>query len=507
MGIASWWSKFLEREQEPRRETASPADEPVDLDAPARKVSSKQVNDQLRIHDYRHVTHAMGGPIAVRTFMTEGLEAVNARELRVTFPADWDADAIGTVHKVLSTLHRLAADGRPAVLGGFTGLEVSGLAGGDLIGLTYARGAVIPGIPKAESALVAILLHPEELELVQQGLVTRVLGRLTARARVFPYPPCWEVRATPVFRAADQAASLLEKVPRASLGDLRVTAIEEPSPEEPSTTVFLSLPPNAPRAFRELWSDASMQALALHAFLAPDADAQATWMPGMTERTANMRGTAPPRRIGYAFLMIAGTAEPDADFRFIEDGIGLLLPEAALARLREALISGEALSLPLGGRSRLVLEPRPQAIHDPFTGGRLQAEEGWESYKPDAPRSRTGPVEIEQVILLLPESELGARIDLPAFAAFIESIEQLVARLAGLHPVEAPLEIAIRVTLAPEERPQAQLAARGATREQVAQLALIAPLLQALEELAPVPVRGEVPFQIRATIHPPPRGN
>jgi hypothetical protein len=368
VGIASWWSKLLGREQEQREpQTAPPIDEPVDLDAPARRVSSKQVNGQLWIHEYRHATHAMGGPITVRTFMTEGLEAVNARELRATVPADWDEGAIEMVHEVLSTLHRLAADGRPAVLGGFTGFEISGLAGGERISLTYARGAVIPGIPKAESALVAILLHPEELELVQQGLVTRVLGRLTARARVFPYPPCWEVRTTPVFRAADQAASLLEKVPRASLGDLRVTAIEETSPEGPSTTVFLSLPPNAPRAFRELWSDASMQVLTLHAFLAPDADAQATWMPGMTERTANMRGTAPPRRIGYAFLMIAGTDEPDADVRFIEDGIGLLLPEAALARLREALISGEELSLPLGGRSRLVLEPRPQAIHDPQT--------------------------------------------------------------------------------------------------------------------------------------------
>lgn len=475
MGIRSWWNMLRGRPPAQADEDAA-----IDTDAPARRVATRQVRDGLAIHEYHHAAFSVRGPFPVRTFMTEGLAALEAREVRATVPAGWDDPAIAVVGKLFSTLHQLAADGRPAMLAGWSGFQASGLSGGALIGVTYARGTPVLGIPGADAALVAVLLHPEELELVQQGLMTRVLGRLATKARHFPYPPCWEVRTTPVFRMKEQAESLLARMPLAGCGDLRVT-VEESNEGAPAATVCLSLAADDVGTLAEIWSDATPSVVALAALLSPDADGQATWVPGQTERTANTCVTA-PRRLGYAFLTVAFIDDSPAMLRYIEDGVGLILPEAARARLREALASGEALELPIDGESRLVLELR---------------SEGRETYQPAAPRSQTGPVKIDRIVLLLPDDELRARVEVATLTGLITSVEQILERVAGLHPMDAPTELAIGLTLAPEQQPRVQLAYRG-----VRQDALLITLAKELEALAPVPVRGEVPFRIEATIQP-----
>ena len=469
----------------------------VDPDASARRVATRKGAGGLLIHEYRHALRAAGGPLAVRTFLTEGLEALGAREVRATVPVAWDEAASSVAPQMLASLQPLAAGGRPALLGGWTGFETPGLGGGKLVGVTYARGTPIRGVPGAEAALVAVLLHAEELELVQRGLMTRVLGRLASRARIFPYPPCWEVRAQPVLRAADQAASLLEQVPRATVGDLRVTELLGPPAGERLSTILVSLPGDAAAAMETIWSDASLPAVALLAKLAPDADGQATWEPGSTERTGNGIGTAPPRRLGYGFVMFVGTEEPAPDLRYIEDGIGLLLPGTSLERLRAALRAGEDVALPVGEDGRLAIEFRRDAQGDPFTGGQLRATGGWERFRPDAPRPQVGPVKIEQIVLLVSEQELRERVEAAALASFIASVEQILEQLAEQHPVDAAMELAIGLQLAPGRPPKVQLAFRGAD-----EAALLGPLLAELEALAPAPVRGEVSFRIDAAVAP-----
>ncbi len=506
MGFASWWNKLRGRPEAPRDGDdggggggGGGGRRDDDPDEPARRVATTAVNNGVVIHEYRHVVRAVGGPIAARTYITEGLAALGADEIRATVPRAWDEDASGVAFGTLATLGRLAAEGQPARLGGFTGFESSGLANGKPVGITYARGTPVPGMAGAQSALVAVLLHPEELELAKRGLAMRVLGHLAARARVFPYPACWELRDAPVFRVADQAASLLEKMPCASLGDVRVTASEEPSPEgEPAATIVVSLPPGASERAKELWSDASLRTLALLARLAPSADGQAIWVPGAAERTATGIGTSMPRRLGLAFVMLVGSGDAPAELRYIEDGVGLLLSEAALDEVREALLAGNELTLPLGGRGRLVLEHRSDIVSHPFTGGQLHAEKGWETYHPDTPRASSGPVEIGRVVLGIPEEMLAARVEVATLAAFMKSVEQILEGLAERCPVSGRVEIAIGLTLRPDEPPEVKLAFRGAS-----EIALLGELQQELDALDPVPVRGEVPFWIEAVVGPP----
>ena len=149
------------------------------------------------------------------------------------------------------------------------------------------------------------------------------------------------------------------------------------------------------------------------------------------------------------------------------------------------------------GGDRLVIEHRPKAMTDPFTGAQLHAAEDWERYQAATPRPRTGPLQIDQIVLLIPSDQLEARIEVATLSSFIRSVEQIVERLATLHPVDAPVELAIELVLSPEQRPRKRLAFRGA-RE-----ALMAPLTKELEALeAPATMRGEAPFRIDLTVHP-----
>ena len=346
MGLQDWWNKWTSG-------GAAGADEgPIDPAEAAERVGSSAVSTGLTIHEYRHALAGPESPRLVRTFVTEGLLPLGSQEVRATVPRSWDASSVESVVNVLARQERFVTEGRAAVLGGFTGLRVKGATGGDLLGITYARGTPVAGIDGAEAALVAVRLHEEELELVQKGLATRVLGALATRARFFPYPPWWEVRTEPAFGRRDQEHSLLERIrPWLTVGDAHLTRFD-------TTTLQLSLPPDAVWTFQSLWEQhPDTGALVLLTQLAPDADGQMVWVPGATEPQATAAGPIAPRRMGHAFAVLT-RAETTSE-KLLEDGLGLLLADADFDRVRDALIAGQDLALPVGDGVTLQLEFRP----------------------------------------------------------------------------------------------------------------------------------------------------
>jgi hypothetical protein len=438
-----------------------------------RHVSSTPTSGGLTLHEYRHVLDTVKGPLPVRTFLTEGLAARGGTEVRATVPEGWTEGASAAL-RTLELQERFVAEGRPAALGGFTGFRVPGLAGGATVGLTYARGQRVDGIAGSEDALMAVLLHPDELALVQQGLAARVLGALGALTRYFPCPPWWELRSQPVLTPAQQSQSLLERVaPRVAAGDVRITQLEDGS-------LRLSLPESAVPTLAQLWAQAPQtRTLVLLAQLAPDADGQMVWVPGSTTPNAIAAGAGQPRRMGYAFLALVGHDEPD--LRMIEDGVALLLPPEPFDALQAALSSGRSETVRAGSLT-LRLEVRPA---------------GREIFHPERPRPETELATL-QVVLLIPAAELEGRVEVDALAAFVRQLDDTLQQLAASHPVAAEASVAVEVTLSPDAPPRLQVSSRPP------ELALLAPLRQSLPGLPPVPVRGEVPFRLEAKIRPPP---
>jgi len=480
---------------------AAPAgDELAEPAEPAVHVASVTVSDALTIHEYRHSQPVSGGVITVRTLVTEGLGAWSAPEVRATVPDDWSEPQLGVARSMLGLQERLARGGRPAVLGGFTAVRLAGLPDLELIAVTYARGSAIPGIDGSSRHLVAVLLHPDEFAVVQDGFSTRVLGMLADRARVFPYPPCWEIRDQPVVTPADQARSRTVKAGALlAFGDLRVTAHQQIVDDVPAAvTLVVSLPPDGAGAMQRLWREIpDARAVTLLAQLAPDADGQKVWVVGSDQPHATSVGGVRPVRLGCAFVtLVAGVDQPV--LKHFEDGVSVLLTDDGFDQVREALVSGSDLSLPLDPGCDLVVEYRPEAMIDPFTGEVQRAAGGWEMRRPARPAPADGPVGATTIVLGVPDDVLFTRIEADDLVGCIQQVQAVVHRLAEEHPVAAPVQIAIGLTLDPAAPPRVQLASRGGPAP-----ALLDPLAAELAGVDPVPVRDQVSFRLEVELRPP----
>lgn len=497
MGLADWWKNLWSKPVGSPSEAPRPVDDPgLDPDAEATKLGTTELSANLRVHEYAHAVESRQGRLRVRTFVTEGLGAMRAQEVSATLPFEWGDAAVRAVMTLFQHLERFAAEGTPASLGGYTGFRSEGFGAGRLWGVTYARGTSVRGIPVGTSTLAAVLLHEEEFGFVQRGLATRVLGRLAERARYFPYPAWWELRDAPVFSESEEAQSFIERVnPHLLLRDVRVSRVGE-------TDLVVSLPASAAATFRTLWAEhPDLATFALHADLAPDADAQMIWFAGATEPNATARGDRPPQRFGYAFAIFAGSGDRDF-YRGMEDAASVILSTRTFARLREALLCGSELTLPFEDGMTMRLTVRPDRIEDPFTGGTLSAAGGWERYAPAKPKVDVGRVAGISIVLLIPEPVFAERVDVSTLAEFTNTVQRTLERLAGELPVKTVTPVALQFTLLPEAAPRVQIAYQGREAPQ-----MFGPLHEALSAMSPVAVRGEVIFRVEASVHPHPLGN
>jgi hypothetical protein len=228
-------------------------------------------------------------------------------------------------------------------------------------------------------------------------------------------------------------------------------------------------------------------------------------MPGITERQMNIIGTAVPRRLGCAFLMlVAGDETPQ--LRYIEDGVCLILTNPMFDQVQGALTTGTELTLQVDHRTELVVEFRPKSIVDPFTGGALHSHRGWERYEPAVPRHADergrSAMEVKQLVLLLADDQIESRVSLAGFASFVAMVHETMERVARLHPVRSPIPVVVGVTLVPDEACRVQLAVQGAPAPELCKA-----LTRELAALPPVAVSDEVPFRIDAILRAPPSIN
>lgn len=347
MGILDWWKK--------RGAAAPPDDDGIPIGAivterepTARKVgTSAGGSARYVIDEYRYTLDTKRGPIAVRTFTTVGLVERGVNEVRITVPADWSDATAEHARGVLVIQERFVAGGQPAVLGGYTGFQVTRDGRPVIVRVIYARGTEVLGIPGSADALAAVHLEEEEFEIVMKGMSARVLGRLALRARFFPYPPWWEHRARPVISQREQASSMVPRIGcQATAGDVRVTGVGK--------TIEISVPSDAAaRTFAQLTGDEEM--FLVHAEVAPDADAQYVWLADGGAPAATT-AVAQPTRFAFAFVLFA-SGSPSA-VKTTEDGVSMLLPRADMARVLAALRAGDGLVLDVADTTIKILVRR-----------------------------------------------------------------------------------------------------------------------------------------------------
>ncbi len=464
-------------------------------DASAVEMPSTVLSPTLTAREFHHALGTRDGVLQVRTFVTVGLKARGAREISVTLPRSWSAGTVQLALNLLRLLDDYAAQGRPAVLGGHTGFSSSDLGAGRSLGLIYARGTPINGVPVGRSTLCAVLVHAEEYALAEQGYATRVLARLANEARYFPHPPWWALRDRPVLSPREVSQSVLEKgIPRMVVGDARVTEV--------AGEILRSLPADAARQIdAHLQKRPDLATLAMFATLAPDADGQMLWFAGEQAPRANAPHGHKPSRMGYSFALFVLHGEQDF-MRMSEDGVSYVLCAASFAKLREALTTGHDLLLPISGGAPLRVSFRAEGDDGEI---QVQTVNGvtWTAVSvPGRPGPSSSRVADVQIVLLLPQEELAQRLSPKDLAETVAAVQAEIERAATSHPVPAACGITVRYTLSPGTPPRILLGANDRTRP-----ALFAPLHTAIKALPVPPATGDIAFEVHATLRPYPQSN
>ncbi len=494
MGIGDWWKRLWGGDA-PKTEAIADEGPVMEPGASAVEMPSTVLSPTLTAREFHHALGTRDGVLQVRTFVTVGIKARGAREISMTLPRSWSAGTVQLALNILRQLDDLAAQGSPAVLGGYSAFSSSDLGEGRSLGLIYARGVPLNGVPVGRSTLCAVLVHAEECALAQRGYSTRVLARLANDARHFPHPPWWALRDRPVLSRREVSESVLEKgIPQMHVGDVRVTEV--------AGEIHLSLPGDAARVIDEyLQKRPDLATLAMFAKLAPDADGQMLWFAGEQTPRANAPHGQKPTRMGYSFALFVMHGEQDL-MRMSEDGVSYVLCAASFAKLREALTTGRELSLPISGGAPLRVSFRAVSDEGDIQVQTVNGVTWTEITVPGKPGPSSSRVSDVRIVLLLPEKELSERVTSSDLAQTAASIQAEIERAAASHPVPAACAITVRYTLSPGTPPRILLGAKNNNRP-----ALFAPLHTAIKALPLPPATGDIAFEVHATIRPHPPSN
>jgi hypothetical protein len=331
------------------------------------------------------------------------------------------AEVRAKLERLLATIGNYAQQGKLVGPGDWTEFGGPGFLDSPTRGLVYAdaRG-VDPEIPA--TALVAVLVDSEELRLAQTTSVTRVLSRLGAATRQYPFPATCDRDRKSVAHREDQR-SMLAMVARVRMPEVALLLA--------NGVLVVRCRPKARHTFAEVFAQLAPDA-AFGLICSPEAAANGclVWHPGQTAPAAiTPPGSAGEFLTGAMLLVAPGVDEDRVTVQ--EDGFALLARAETWAAMREALLAGSEVQLP--------------PTSDGFGLRVEQIDEGWNRYEPAG-----GARGSEQIVLLTPESEIQAAIAVDRLSAYIRRLIDAIADVEG---------VAIRVELLPNQEPR--MASRG----------------------------------------------
>jgi len=199
------------------------------------------------------------------------------------------------------------------------------------------------------------------------------------------------------------------------------------------------------------------------------------------------------------------TEQSENGGRILEDGFAMQLTREAWQSVRRALCDGEELSIaatagmPFALTWRDATPARPAERVErvaPVAADAAARAASSDAAAPDAARAG-GMLALGSVRLLTPEAEFAARASADDLAAFCREIHRCAERVLAGH--DGALALRLQVICRPRSH-RVGMSHKGDATEQ-----LLDRLIDALEQLAPLPVRGEVSFELELTLAAGPR--
>jgi hypothetical protein len=231
--------------------------------------------------------------------------------------------------------------------------------------LIYTAPQTLPGMEVRPDQLTVLLVTQRELSLGLRMGMTRLLSRLGESARYYPAPPWADRKRHEVYGPdSEETKSLLARVSAINVPGVRVSIENaENGPNDPAMglpalpgsmtkvnlptgrVVLTVTPEGAPRLKKAISELKAPGLLCLHAELDPEADACLVWKAGGTGPMAISKPGATGRRVAGNYLLLVGGQAANS-MKGVEDGFCFLLTSKDWERVREALSSGQALTLP-----------------------------------------------------------------------------------------------------------------------------------------------------------------
>jgi Domain of unknown function (DUF3480) len=305
----------------------------------------KELNVRIYFHDMRGQS---GFPVPCWTYVTDGLRSYRHPELVLTVvrakderPQDFPRDIL----TYFKDVHRFARAGYTVTIGGRT-LLAEGSAGffgrPDFTAIVYTAPIPIEGIDTRDH-LTAIVLTSEEWSVAETCGLTRVLANLGLAYRFYPTTPwCDRTRASVISKEPVNKGSLLPKMQHMTLEGAQLCADGE--------NILLKLPHSTAESVKLTISKISTNdpCFALCTYADPEADCCLVWKPGQKAPAAigpTEKESVQSKRTGNYIGFVGGRTENEV--KLVEDGFMFLLTNDSWNRIRKALVSATAVSVPM----------------------------------------------------------------------------------------------------------------------------------------------------------------
>lgn len=451
-------------------------------DDPSAPVRVDVVDGRLSVRVHAHDLATQQARIPCWSYVTDGLAALDQAEIVFTLRREPDEAAErfpDAPLRLFAAIHELAERGQRITAGSQTELGDARLFDHHVL---YAPAQPLSGVPVPPGCLAAVLVTADELRAVRTFGPTRVLARMGQAATHYPFPPWADRRRRGVAMDRTFEASALAKLPRASAQDVRATLHGD--------RIVVSALRGAPPAWQYRLSQLPDGVpLTLLTALDPTANGCLVWVPGQKEPEAIIPTGSDASRVCGCFLALFAD-QPASAGKILEDGFAMQLTGDAWQALCRALIEGEERTIPATDGMSLALTWRDDEIA-PDDG-----EAGWQAYPPE-PAARAGKIAPGRVRLLTSEAELAQRASGEQLGAFCRELQGCVERV--LADRGEPLELRLQVICRPRSH-RVGLSHKGDASED-----LLDALIDALEQIPTLPVRGEVSFEMELSVGVGPR--